>query len=227
MAIDPRIVGAIRNAGHPHKKDPAPPIAPGSEPKTYALIIAIVVIAVLLAAVLMVRTVWNPQPKAETITYNQFVFTHLADGFWQFDWQWSNNIYHVPLRYNPLQLGNVTVSGGLAGTFGNRTEFYLAIDPSTEYNQQYVGLAGAELSLNLAKAFGVKVVASCTVNETDSCQYRPVMNCDSENASVVVLHEGPGPSVTYAGDCITIQGNQFELVQAVDRLLYKFYGVMS
>jgi hypothetical protein len=33
--------------------------------------------------------------------------------------------------------------------------------------------------------------------------------------------------VTYAGDCITIQGNQFELVQAVDRLLYKFYGVMS
>ena len=190
------------------------------------LVAAIVLIFVVLAGVLMVKSVWNPAPKATTVTYNEFVFTQQTDGFWQFDWQKDNNIYHVPLRYNPLQVGNVTESGTLASTFGTRRNVYVAIDPAMENNQQYVGVAAAELSLNLLKAFGVDVVAACTVNDTEPCQSRPIMNCNSTGHSVVVVREGPGPSITYDGDCITVQAQQLELVQAVDRLLYKFYWVM-
>jgi hypothetical protein len=174
----------------------------------------------------MVKSVWNPKPKAETINYNQYVFTQQQDGFWQFDWQRNNTVYHVPLRYNPTQLGNVTEGGKLSRQFGNQGTVYVAVDPSTEFNQQYVGVAAAELSLNLLKSFEVNVVAGCTVNETESCQSRPIINCNTTDLSVVVVHEGPGPILTYQGDCITVQATQFELIQAVDRLLYKFYGVM-
>ena len=201
----------------PHQED---------EPNANLLIWFLIVLGIVFIGIVLLRSVYNPAPPVTTVMYNEWEFTQLQDGFWQFKWQNDNAEYFIPLRYNPTQLGNVSVIGTLSPSFGSRRNVYIAVDPSTEKDQAYVALGVGEIGLNLIKVFSVNLIPSCTRNETLSCTTRPIVNCQSVNKSVIIIREGPGPIVNQTGDCIVVQGKQLELLQAVDRLLYKFYKVI-
>lgn len=223
-SIDPLIDAMI---GKEPAKQPAPPVEDEKEPNTTVLVWSLVIIGVIVAAILLFRSVYTPPEEVVKVDYNNYEFIRLPDEFWEFRWQKDDAVYHVPLRYNPTQLGNVTVTGYINNGFGRRRSVHIAVDPTNRTDLQYLSLGTAELSLNLLKAFGVNIVASCTRNETSSCMERPVVDCDDKNISVIIVREAPGPTVDMRGDCIVVQGENMGLLQAVDRLLFTFYGIMD
>ena len=227
--IDPHIAAFTRKKPE-HKPAPELPaeLAPEEEPRNVVFLWVLIVIAILFVAVIMVRTVYHPGPPVNKVTYNKFEFTQLSDNFWEFQWQKGNAVYNVPLHYNPTELNNVTVTGQLDAAFGMRQEVYIAIDPSNRTDLQYEGLAVGEIGLNLIKAFQVDLKPACTRNETATCFTRPVVNCENDpDKSIIIVREGAGPTVIQDGSCVIVRGKDMGLLQAADRLLFKFYKIMD
>jgi len=194
--------------------------------ETKAVIWMLIIMAIGAVIGIMLSSVYrfNSVPDNK-VAYNEFVFERTYDGFWKFAWQDAGEIYSIPMRYNPTQLGNVTIRGSFSPGFGQRP-VYMTVDPQENASYQYVGLAMAELGLGLKKVLQVELLPACTRNVT-ACQNTTIVRCGDPEKSVIVIREGPGPIVDIQGDCVIIQGDRFGMLQAVDRLLYKLYRVMK
>jgi hypothetical protein len=143
---------------------------------------------------------------------------------WFTRWQKGNNVYQIPLRFNPKQLENVTIVGELDKSF-DPSKLYVTFDPRAE-SLSYVALAAAELSVNLATALDTIPIAACAYNVTEACYTRPIVSCQDTDKAVIFLREADETRVILEGNCMVIQGKAMELLKAVDRVLYIWYGVM-
>lgn len=211
------------------KPQELPAKAPEKEPTNAILLWTLVIVGGLIIAIFVIAAFNEPdvpeRPKGVFIEYNNFEF-EFYDGLWWSLWARDDLEFILSLRYNPVQTLNITVSGEVSDTF-ERDTIYVTFDPTKE-KQAYVALAATELSLNLARAMGVNVLAACTMNETEACASRPIITCDSENVSVIHIEETNGTAnVILDGDCITLQGKELELTRAVDRIVYTFYGIIT
>ncbi len=214
----------------PYAKPASPPLDSKAAEKAekgmqFVFIVAIVTIILVIAGIFGVRYLL-PKEKLETVTYNQFTFTKMA-GSWFTQWQYNNELYTIPLRFNPYEVENISFSGNLNGIFDDYNITYVTFDP-TGANMAYVALAGSELSINLAQVMGINLSASCTTNETfaEACQNRTIARCGDAGKSVIYLKEDNETKADINGSCITIQGKGLDLTRAVDRILYRVYGIM-
>ena len=176
--------------------------------------------------IIFIVAFWSifPQPKANKIEYNNFEFIR-KQGHWEFDWQQGNTVYTIPLGFNPKQLEDVPIRGTLNESF-NRPEVYLTFDPE-EGNFSVLALAATEVSLNLVRALNVLPIASCIKNVTGVCDDRPIVTCEDNNKSVILLNDKGKAGIILKGDCIVLNGANFDLLKSIDRILYQWYGVMS
>jgi len=168
-------------------------------------------------------------PEYETMTYNNWEFTKIA-GMWWFEWQKDDTVYQVPLRFNPLDAKGIPVVGKINTTKFNAEDYvYITFDLSNDSNQQFpiLALAATELTQNIASAIKRTPIASCTNNNSEACIERTIKNCKNTDEPVILLHEGGQSGVLLADNCIILQGDGIELVKAVDRLLYHWYGIIS
>jgi len=210
---------------------PAPvPLDPKAAEKAekgmqFVFILAIVTIILVIAGILGMKYIL-PKEKLETVTYNQFTFTKTA-GSWFTQWQYNNELYTIPLRFNPYEVENISISGSLNAIFNSYNVTYVTFDP-TDSNMAYVALAASELTINLAQVMGYNLSASCTTNETgaEACLNRTIAKCGDANKAIIYLKEDNETKVTFNETCVTVQGRDIELVRAVDRVLYKVYGIM-
>lgn len=161
------------------------------------------------------------------IVYNNFVFTN-AGGVWWTDWQHNGLLYKISLRYSPLDVDTVPVIGSLNVSVFNNRSIYVVFDPNSKSNFEYVGLAAGELGLNLARGMGRNPVVACTTNQTEEegCKDKPPVNC--QNTKGVIMLDNTGEAlVSLNNDCVLLRGDGLELLRAVDRLLYTWYGIMQ
>lgn len=171
----------------------------------------------------------NDDVEYKTITYHNWEFTEVAD-LWWFEWQKGDNVYQVPLRFNPYEVNSVKIKGMLnEQQFNSRKEVYVTFDLSNESIQNFtiLALAATELTQNIATALNRTPVASCTTYVEEVCDERPIRSCKSIGEPVIYLSEGGETGIFLEGSCITLQGENFELLKSVDRLLYQWYGVMK
>ncbi len=188
------------------------------------IIIAIIFIIIIFFTVFAYKKFIAPQKQeADQFTFNNFVFTK-KQNLWQTQVQIDNKIVTMSLHYTPHETRRAYIGGMLNQSF-NQGPLYITFDP-TEENLTNVALAIAELSLNLAQGIGRELVAACSQNITEACQTRPIVNCDS-NVSVIYLMHGPTPFVKFDDNCIVITGEGEDLVKAVDKLLYFWYGIIN
>lgn len=174
---------------------------------------------------------FSREPEYETVTYNNWIFTNIEDMWW-FEWQKGGNVYQVPLRFNPFDVEDVGVKGSLDSTkFNSGKNIYITFDLSNESSQNLpvLSLAAAELTQNIATAINRTPIAACVNNESYACEERPIKSCTSTDEPVIFLmeKEGEKASITLSSSCITLAGESFELIKAVDRLLYQWYGIME
>ncbi len=195
---------------------------PEGKNTTLYFLIAALILVVVIAGVYVLKN--NHTTQENEVTYNNFKFVKV-ESLWFTQVQIGNQLYNVPLHYNPYEVENIPMVGDVDERF-QQGSIYVTHDPG-DSNLGYVAVSAAELSLNLATAFGVEPVAACSRNVTTACATRPIINCENTNASVVYLKEANFTRVDLRGNCIVIQGTGQELIKATDKVLYVWYRIIK
>ncbi len=162
----------------------------------------------------------------ESYTFNGYEFS-LVDGNWYTDIfnHDTNTIYTVGFHYDPDKLRNINIVGRLSEKFLSSKVYYVTFDPTKE-DLKYTALASAELQLSMARAMMLPLKAACT-KEHAACAEVPIITCKNTDKPVFFIEENEkSAKIMFEDNCVTISGKGEELVKAVDRLLYFWYGVM-
>jgi hypothetical protein len=174
--------------------------------------------------------VLNGKESDTGFLYNGYVFVKISD-LWYTKLQKDKTLYKVPFHYNPKEVEDIPILGD-SFSFGNNVvnnysgDLYITFDP-TEKELKYIGLANGELSFNIVQTLGLNPKAGCTKNETDGCNGAPIINCGMADLPVILLISSNISRVVVPDqNCMVIQGNEKDLVRAVDKLLYKWYKIM-
>jgi len=171
---------------------------------------------------------FSKEPEFPSVEYNNWEFTKMA-GMWWFEWQKGEILFTVPLRFNPYEVEDITMQGEFdREAFNLQDHVYITFDLSNETGQDFtiLALAAAELTQNMATAIDRTPVAACTNSMGDACIERPIKTCENTNEPVIYLKEGGETKITLESSCVIVQGSQFELIKAVDRVLYSWYGII-
>ncbi len=208
------------------------------------LIVSAIVIILLFASIFAVR--FFNQEKPETIEdLHQLNFKgklkkdqgYLYDdvySFVKFDGLWyvqlvspkGTRLYNIQFRYGPREVEKIKIEGSLdANLINNATEYYVTFNP-TGQNFSAVALAVGDFNEHMTKIFFKQPIAACDKNETLACANRPVITCDNTDKLVLYVKEANNSGVYFDDNCIVIEGNGFDLVRGVDRVLYDLYKII-
>ncbi|MBI2107796.1 hypothetical protein HYU10_04035 [Candidatus Woesearchaeota archaeon] len=152
------------------------------------------------------------------------------DGFWftQIKSQTGKTIYDLSMRYSPRELENISLNGALNDTlFNEAKEYYVTFNPNGS-DFSHIAVAAGDFNTHMLNAFAKAPIAACDRNDSDACAGRPVITCENTKDMIVLyIKEDEDFGVNYDGNCILVEGNGFDVVRGVDRILYNFYGMMG
>ena len=199
---------------------------PGKKKKDKSLKYLIYGVTIIIAIFLILFIMGKILPQKDGgYYYNGFSFVKGKDmWFTQIQPPGENKLYTIELRYGPRDLEEIPIIGN-PKIFLTINKTYITFNPE-DNNLKYIGLAIGDIDLNLIKVLGIELVAACTKNHS-ACLDRPIKNCENTKAPVILVQQGPVAFVEQKGNCLIVQGNDFELVKAADRLLLYLYGIMD
>lgn len=192
---------------------------------TRIFLITLFILVVALSLIFGIRYFYGKEENLQEYKYGAYTFVKIG-GMWYTQIQHENNIFNIPLHFNPGEVKNISIIGEVDERFSFNKRIYLTSDP-VENNAGYVALAAAELSLNMVQGLGLMPVAACSENKTIYCADRPIINCSNTDEPVIYLKEDKNAEVELKGNCIIINGKDADLVRATDRLLYQLYRIMK
>src|SRR3989338_666378 len=161
--------------------------------------------------------------QEEGYVYNGFSFVKV-DGLWWTELNKFGTRLKIPLHFGPQEVESIPLQGNLDPAFNEGGKVFIAIDPKVR--DKYYSLALSELSFNVVKGMDRLPVGSCTENDW-ACDNRTIISCqnNTQNQPVVELALSEGSAKIEAiGTCLKVTGNGYDIVKAVYRLLYKWYG---
>ncbi|MBW2985580.1 hypothetical protein KY313_02905 [Candidatus Woesearchaeota archaeon] len=199
---------------------------PGKKKKDKSLKYLIYGVTIIIAIFLILFIMGKILPQKDGgYYYNGFSFVKGKDmWFTQIQPPGENKLYTIELRYGPRDLEEIPIIGN-PEIFLTINKTYITFNPE-DNNLKYIGLAIGDIDLNLIKVLGIELVAACTKNHS-ACSDRPIKNCENTKAPVILVQQDPVAFVEQKGNCLIVQGNDFELVKAADRLLLYLYGIMD
>ena len=210
-----------------------------------ALIISIAVIALLLISIFAFTYFYKPKPltledmhvlnlqgklkPSQGYVYKNVYSFVTLDNMWytQLKSPKGTKIYDMALRYSPKDLKLISIGGALdTNFFNNQTQLYVTFNPKgREFS--YVSLAVADFETHMSKVFEKNPVGACDRNETEACKTRPILTCNDTDKLVLYIKESETFKAYYNNSCIVVEGNGFDLVKGVDRVLYNLYDIMG
>jgi hypothetical protein len=218
---------------------------PSPKSSEKALIIGIAIIVLLFVAVIAFGIFNKPKPKTleelhvlnlkgklkpeQGYVYKGVYSFITSDNLWytQLTSPKGTKLYSLALRYSPRDLKDIVIEGNLNGEFfNNKTEFYVTFNP-TGKDFSSIGLAVADFNTHMSKVFEKKPIAACDRNETEPCKNRPIVTCEDKGKLVLYVKESEKFRTYYNNNCIVVEGNGFDLVKGVDRILYNLYNIME
>ncbi len=156
--------------------------------------------------------------------YNGYSFV-FNQGLWYTEVKETGLITKIPLHFGPKNLTQIPVTGTLDPNFNKGDIVYVAIDP--EFANKYYTLALSELNFNIVKGIRRKPSGVCT-KKNDICEERDILSCDNNQGKPVIeLKWANETKITSQGTCILVQGKDYGIVKAVDRLVLQWYGIMK
>ena len=162
--------------------------------------------------------------EREGYIYNGYSFVRW-EGLWWTQFNHQGRTLKIPLHFGPREVSNINIVGNLSEEFNANPDLYIAIDPNIA--NKYYTLALSELNFNLAKGINRRPVGACT-EPNEICENRTITGCNNtQGLPVLELQLQEKSGIELSGTCIKVTGQEYDLVQAVDRLLYKWYGVMK
>ena len=216
-----------------------------SQSSEKVLIISIAVIVLLFIAVLAFSVFYKQQPKTledlhvlnlkgelkpeQGYVYEGVYSFVTLDNLWytQLTSPKGTKIYSLALRYSPRDLKDIVIEGNLdKDFFDQQSEFFVTFNP-TGREFSYIGLAVADFNTHMSKVFEKKPIAACDRNETEPCKNRPIVTCEDKDKLVLYIKESERFRAYYSNNCIVVEGDGFDLVRGVDRILYNLYNIME
>lgn len=159
-------------------------------------------------------------------------YVYSGYSFVKFDDMWYSQVqardkrWDVPFRFGPRELEDVKIEGRLNAVFLNATEIYMTFNPLGS-ELQYIALAIGEMDQSLVTAFGIIPIGACDKNETSECKKRPIVTCEDKDKAVVYYKQNTTLRIIGQDNCLIIEGNQFDIVKGVDRVLMRMYGIIE
>lgn len=153
--------------------------------------------------------------------------------FVKFDNMWHTKMmspmrtreYNIYFRYGPKEAKDVPVYGTFnLSIFNNAKTYYVTFNPVSD-GLQYVALAANDFNQQMVNIFFKTPIPACDRNETEACASVPIITCDNTNDIVLYIVKANETSVNFQNNCIIVEGTDFELVRAIDKVLYTFYGI--
>jgi len=160
-------------------------------------------------------------------------YVYSGYSFIKYDGMWHTKMmspmrtteYNIHFRYGPKEVTDIPLNGALNGTlFNNAKNYYVTFNPIGE-NLQYVALAVNDFNQQMINIFFKTPIPACDRNETNACASVPIINCSNTDNLVFYVKRADETTVTLDNNCIIIEGKDFELVRAVDKLLFAFYEI--
>lgn len=163
--------------------------------------------------------------EGQGYVYNGYSFVK-ADGLWWTEMNKFGTLYKAPLHFGPRELEDIKIAGTLGQAFNEGDDIFVAIDPTVR--DKYYSLAISELSFNIVQGMDRTPVGSCT-KEDEDCENRTIISCETAAGRPVVelVLAGIEPEISLQGTCIQVKGSGYDIVKAVNRLLYQWFGVMG
>ncbi len=200
--------------------------------RVYALLV--VFVAVCVFVIFAVRQFMPTE--APTLTYNFFTFTQ-QEGFWYTQWQNGETPYTIGMRYSPTDVEAISVVGALDDAFNDEKEVYVVIDANATPCEKfkYLSLAAGDLGFALKGPLQRTAISACWSNASrqcnpaepvNACADYPIVTCEDQNKSVILLVPEGDASILAQGRCLVLKGEGMEIIRAVDRFLYMWYGIM-
>ena len=78
----------------------------------------------------------------------------------------------------------------------------------------------------MVQVVGIVPQVACDRFQEGACEEVPLINCTNTESPVIYLTDEEGTSVTVDDNCLLIKGSGFELLKAMNRFLYSWFGVM-
>lgn len=160
-----------------------------------------------------------PTKTREIINGHEFMYEKEPPG-WRVFLQRDGVVQNMSFRYNPNQVKEVPALGELNATFDLPT-LYITFDPTKEEYLNYITLVSYELSLHLSGSFAKNVKPAC-ISEHPECL--EVVRCDDTDKAVIMLENSPGAEIISRGNCLILKGQGEEIVKAVEKILFAWYG---
>ncbi|MBI4452464.1 hypothetical protein HY637_03480, partial [Candidatus Woesearchaeota archaeon] len=229
--------GKVEQANKPEPEEPKSSDKP--------LIIGIALIIIALIAIISYSVFYKEQPKTledlhvlnlqgklkpeQGYVYNGVYSFVKFDNVWhvQLKSPKGTKVYSMALRYSPREVQGIVIEGNLDRQFfDNQTQFYATFNP-TGNDFSMVALAVADFEAHMTKVFEKFPIGACDRNETYVCIERPIVTCSDTGKLVLYVRESQKFRAYYNNNCIVVEGNGFDLVKGVDRILYNLYGLME
>jgi hypothetical protein len=139
----------------------------------------------------------------------------------------GTRIYNIQFRYNPKEVADIPIYGNLDKVkLNNATDYYVTFNP-VDGNFSAMALAIGDFNEHMSKIFFKQPIAACDRNESTACIDRPIINCKNTDKIVLYVKDSNVSSVEFNDNCVIVEGNGFELVRGIDRVLYNFYDIMN
>ena len=161
----------------------------------------------------------------EGYIYNGYSFIKYAN-LWYTQLEKGDIIYDVTFNNDPRSVEHIPVEGQLSENFVKDGKLFITFDPQGR-DLKWIAVANYGFSRSLAWAFGYDVKAGCTKNITPACGKAGVINCGDPDKAVVYFKEAEDARVFLADSCVIVQGTAEEIVDAKDRLLLRWYGIIE
>ena len=139
----------------------------------------------------------------------------------------GDTLFNIPFHYKPNDVEYIPISGYLNRTNMDRwPNFFMTFDPVDE-DLGYIGVSIGETDGVVIRVFGKGVIGSCTSDEVEACEDRPIVQCNSTDAPVFLFQSEPITKIIYDNNCIIVSGTKNELIKATDRMLYDLLGIIK
>jgi len=146
--------------------------------------------------------------------YNGFSFVQTDQG-----WQLKDT--GLITKFLPNDVENIS-SPAISGEDFKNNVYFIAMSNSEQ-------LTANELNSAFYNAI-IKSQLACSEKYANEsfCNDLPVKNCENETSSLIIqIEEGENQSINYKDNCLTIKGNEADLLKSADKIIFSAYGVIK
>lgn len=156
-------------------------------------------------------------------SYNKHKFDYTIEG-WQTSVKTETGDYYLLTQYHPKDVENIEFLGSEAKRGDFESVVYFAAKTENER------AAAREISRNI---LAQKKEIACLPEDANSqeCVNKTVKSCENANniQKIIVFKEAEGnqSSIEYFSNCVTITGNEYNMIKAADKFIFLAFDIMK